>query len=461
MIFKHILGLNLNVDFLFLDDNSPDGTGNIIDKLAKRYPFVNVIHRLKKSGIGSAHFEGIRWAYEKKYKTLITMDCDFSHSPDYLREFIKSASEADVLVGSRFIEQGGLKNWSLYRKTMTHIGHFLTKTCLKIPYDATGAYRLYQLEKIPMEVFELVQSKGYSFFFESLFVLHQNGYLIKELPIVLPARTYGESKMRFKDMKHGVLTLIYIYLKAYISEESLVYSESFVPDNESDLTQIQTEWDTYWHKKNQPSGLIYELIAVFYRKYIIKGTLNYFVKKHFKPGDKVLHAGCGSGQVDSDISKWVNIYALDFSIPALSIYKKMNKDSFEIKYGDLFDIPYNDETFDGVYNLGVMEHFNEQDIQSILKELYRVVKPNGKMIIFWPPKYGLSVIFLKLVHFVLNKIFNKDIELHPEEITLIKSESQVREMFGRANFTVIEYYFGIRDALTYSTIVLSKDISRH
>ena len=123
----------------------------------------------------------------------------------------------------------------------------------------------------------------------------------------------------------------------------------------------------------------------------------------------------------------------------------------------MFSIPSEDEVYDGVYNLGVFEHFNDQDIQRILKELHRVVKPNGKMIIFWPPEFGLSVVFLKAVHFVLNRVFKADIALHPAEISRVKSKKQVEEIFHRANFSVIDYYFGLRDALTYSVIVLTKE----
>jgi len=224
-----ILGLRLNVDILFLDDNSPDGTGNVLDGLAKRYPNVEVIHRSGKLGIGSAHFDGINWAYDHQYVTLITMDCDFSHPPKYLPDFIKNSESHDIVVGSRYILKGSDKELTLFRKTMTSLGHFLTKYLLKMPYDATGAYRLYRLDKIPRRAFDLIHSKGYSFFFESLYLLHMNQFRIKEVPITVPARTYGHTKMSIKDVLYSVQLLFRIYLTTVINRKRYEIPKPFDP----------------------------------------------------------------------------------------------------------------------------------------------------------------------------------------------------------------------------------------
>lgn len=196
-----------------------------------------------------------------------------------------------------------------------------------------------------------------------------------------------------------------------------------------------------------------------YRKFIIKRCLNYFVSKYFKKGEGVLHAGCGSGQVDVDIKNRVSITALDSSVDALSVYKKVNKNSCKIIHGSLFNIPLDDEFVDGIYNLGVMEHFTELEIQEILHEFYRVLKPNGRMVIFWPPEFGLSVIFLKGVRFLLKILLKRDTKLHPDEVTLVQSKDHVRSIFEKANFTMIDYYFGMKDLFTHSVIVLAKKAS--
>ena len=223
-IYNQIKALNLDTDILFLDDNSPDGTGKIIDNIIAKNKNVFVIHRSGKLGIGSAHKEGIKYAYNKKYETLITMDCDFTHSPEYIKDFINNSEDYDVVVGSRFLKKDSLSSWNLFRKFMTYLGHFLTFILLNMPYDASGAFRLYKLDKIKPGVFDLVQSNGYSFFFESLFILHMNKYKIREIPTELPARTYGHSKMTLKDIRTSIIQLLTTFKRKILNKETLIYN---------------------------------------------------------------------------------------------------------------------------------------------------------------------------------------------------------------------------------------------
>jgi dolichol-phosphate mannosyltransferase len=215
-----ILGLGLDLDLLFIDDNSSDGTGEILDRLARAHPNVKVVHRPGKLGIGSAHQAGIAWAYDHGYAQLITMDCDFTHSPHHIPEFLATSAQGfDVVVGSRYMQKDSLPDWNLYRKTLTLTGHVLTKKLLRLPYDATGAYRCYRLTSIPRAAFDLVTSHGYSFFFESLYVLHRNDARIAEIPIVLPNRMYGHSKMTLAEIKRSVQLLVTTYLETVLSPQ--------------------------------------------------------------------------------------------------------------------------------------------------------------------------------------------------------------------------------------------------
>jgi len=210
-LFKGILDLELELDVLFMDDHSPDGTGKILDGLAKKHPNLKVIHRSGKLGIGSAHREGIRWAYAHGYKVLITMDSDFTHPPEYIASLLDNAGDYDVVVGSRYMLPGSLKEWNWYRKFLTCLGHFLTVFFLRFKYDATGALRLYRLDKIPSHAFDLVHSQGYSFLYESLFILNFNKFRIKEIPIKLFARSYGHSKMCLRDIWQSFQLLMVIF----------------------------------------------------------------------------------------------------------------------------------------------------------------------------------------------------------------------------------------------------------
>ena len=154
-----LTALHLDADILFIDDGSPDGTGAVLDNLAKHHGRVRVMHREGKTGIGSAHQAGIAAAYEGGYSTLVTMDCDFTHSPSDIPRLVSAVlgSESDVVVGSRYLAPGSLPGWNLLRRSLTVFGHFLTTALLDMPEDASGAFRLYRLDRIPRELFGLVR----------------------------------------------------------------------------------------------------------------------------------------------------------------------------------------------------------------------------------------------------------------------------------------------------------------
>lgn len=212
LLFNEIIDLGLDVDFLFIDDNSPDGTGEIIDTLVEDHTNVNVMHRSGKLGIGSAHIDGIKWAYDHKYNKLLTMDCDFTHQPKYIPDFIKNSENYDIVVGSRHLSNKCIEDWDLMRKIMTSMGHIVTKHLLNMKYDATGAYRLYRLDKIPRNIFDLIRSNDYPFFFESLYILNVNDLSIKEIGIALPARNLGHSKMTKKHIIQWGKYLLYMFI---------------------------------------------------------------------------------------------------------------------------------------------------------------------------------------------------------------------------------------------------------
>ena len=130
---------------------------------------------------------------------LVTMDCDFTHSPADIPRLLEWAGRCDVVVGSRWLQSGSLPGWNLLRRSLTGFGHLLTRCLLGMPHDATGAFRLYDLETIPPAIFSAVKSGSYAFFFESLFLLRFNGFSIHEVPIVLPSRMYGHSKMDWRE----------------------------------------------------------------------------------------------------------------------------------------------------------------------------------------------------------------------------------------------------------------------
>lgn len=215
------------------------------------------------------------------------------------------------------------------------------------------------------------------------------------------------------------------------------------------------EWDEYWNKAPETRNRVYDQIAVFYRRYIIRPYLKRFISRYFAGKPAVLHAGCGGGQVEEGIIDPGSVIGLDISVNALALYKK-NHPGSDLILGNIMATGFRDGSFDGIYNLGVMEHFSEDEIHRILTEFYRVLKKEGVIVLFWPPGYGATVMFLRGVHFLYNSVLKKNVRLHPLEPGLIRSRSHVEMLVTRAGFRMRSYDFGIGDLFTYAVVVLEK-----
>lgn len=451
---EEIHKLDLDADVLFMDDHSPDGTGGILESLKSRFPRLLVQHRAGKLGIGSAHLDAIQWAYDQGYEQLVTMDCDFSHSPSDIPAMMNAAVDADVSVGSRWVHAGSLPGWNILRRCMTWLGHFLTKGVLGIPQDATGGFRVYRLDRVPRGLFEMVKSRGYSFFFESLYLLNRNAISIREVPIKLPARTYGHSKMSAAAAWRSARYVFELWFANLRRPEQFLLKRKS-PEIDPALA-ASSDWDSYWNEKSDKGGALYELIAGIYRRAVIRRNLNRAIRRNFPSGSALLHAGCGSGQVDTDLQKTMRLTALDLSPSALHLYCRNNPNAVAVKHGDIFHLPFPDGSFDGVYNLGVMEHFTEKEIVEILREFRRVLRSGGKIVIFWPHAGATSVLALKACHQLMRSVFKSNAQLHPPEISHVRSRRHAQELIGQAEFNLVDYRFGVSDFFVQAIVVAEK-----
>ncbi len=202
----------LGLDILVIDDNSPDGTGRIAEELASEAP-VKVMRRKGKLGIGSAHKDGFRYAMEQGYYWAITMDADFSHSPEVLPQLLAGTSTADVVIGSRYIPGGGLAGWSWPRRLLTHTAHWMTQRLLGIPYDCTGGFRLYPVSVLRQIRFDEIRSEGYAFLIEMIDHVHRKGLSVHQIPIVINSRDKGQSKISRREVFRAVKTLLRLSVK--------------------------------------------------------------------------------------------------------------------------------------------------------------------------------------------------------------------------------------------------------
>jgi dolichol-phosphate mannosyltransferase len=460
-LHEQIRALGFDADILFLDDNSPDGTGELLDQIATQDPRFSVIHRPGKQGVGSAHLSGIHWAYEHGYERLVTLDCDFTHNPADIPRLLKHArnNKCDIVVGSRYMLEDCLPGWNLLRRFLTHTGHFLTRRLLGVPQDASGAFRIYDLKRIPKWFWGGIAASGYSFFFESMFLLVQNNYVIHELPIVLPARTYGNSKMSLREAARSGFRIVSLFLQKLIEPSRFSIPPPFL-DIDPALNDPQ-QWDAYWAADRGGGSVIYDAIAITYRNLVIRRRLNLLIKRHFARGAELLHTGCGSGQVDVDIGTEMSITALDISVPALNAYRKANPYPKLLKHGSIFALPFAEASFDGVYNLGLMEHFTSHEITQILQQTQRVLKPGGKAVIFWPHHYGTSVNVLRFVHWISNSVLKRRVQLHPPEITHCRGGKWARQVIIDSGLTLEDYSFGPGDFWVQAILVLKKPHSNY
>lgn len=192
---------------LVIDDASPDGTGEQVLELARQEPRLQLITRSAKLGVGSAHKFALDEAVRTDAQILITLDADQTHKAADIPRLLSALAGADVAVGSRFAKTGGLENWALTRKLLTHLGHWATRIILQVPFDATGALRAYRVSVVTGLLKSNSLSDGYSWFYESATVLHRCGLRIVEVPITLTSRAYGSSKMQLRDVTFSMFNL--------------------------------------------------------------------------------------------------------------------------------------------------------------------------------------------------------------------------------------------------------------
>jgi SAM-dependent methyltransferase len=356
----------------------------------------------------------------------------------------------DLSTGSRYMQPDSLPEWNVLRRSLTSFGHFLTRRLLSIPYDATGALRAYDLRRIPRHTFDKVEARGYGFFFESMYVLIREGYSVGEFAIVLPARTYGSSKMSLRETIRSGSQLLNIWRK------SLLRRKRSSSQREEPTQSAPQDWDSYWNSKDRPTGKVYDVIASTYRNMIIRRNLEASIYRTYKDGSHLLHAGCGSGGVDVGLHGRMKITAVDKSAAAIRTYRKNNPSVHSVESADIMALPFAPASFDGAYNLGVLEHFTKSEIEKILNELNRVIKPEGKLVIFWPHARATSVAVLKSVHWFLRDVLHKPEPLHPPEISLLRSKQWVADILAKSGFTLEKYSFGARDFFVQAIIVARK-----
>jgi dolichol-phosphate mannosyltransferase len=191
----HALGAQ-GVRVLVIDDNSPDGTGGIADRLAAELDYVDVLHRTSKDGLGPAYLAGFRRALADGAERILEMDCDFSHDPHDVPRLLAATDGADLALGSRYVGGGSIRNWGLVRRAISTAGSFYARVLLSSGIrDLTGGFKCYRREVLETIDLDAVRSRGYAFQIETTYRAVRAGFRVVEVPIAFVDREAGGSKM--------------------------------------------------------------------------------------------------------------------------------------------------------------------------------------------------------------------------------------------------------------------------
>jgi dolichol-phosphate mannosyltransferase len=213
-IVRAVLEADSRVDILVVDDNSPDGTGQLADRLAAAEPRVRVLHRARKEGLGRAYLAAFRWALDAGYTYILEMDADFSHDPRCVPMLLNAAEAgADVVLGSRYVAGGGTVNWGLLRKVISRGGSLYARSVLGVGVrDLTGGFKCFRRQALEKLNLEAVKSTGYAFQIELTYRALREGLVVREVPILFEDRRVGQSKMSRKIFLEALVRVIQLRL---------------------------------------------------------------------------------------------------------------------------------------------------------------------------------------------------------------------------------------------------------
>lgn len=206
-LISQVLDKDPRIEMLIVDDNSPDGTGDLVEGIGRGEPRVHLLRRPGKMGLGTAYRDGFRWALARDYEYIFEMDADFSHDPRHLPEFLAVAQEADFVLGSRYLNgRVTVVNWPMKRLMLSYFANIYARVVTGMHlWDGTGGFKCFHRRVLAAIDLDKVRSNGYAFQIEMSFRAHHKGFRGKEIPIVFTDRTVGDSKMSGHIVREAIL----------------------------------------------------------------------------------------------------------------------------------------------------------------------------------------------------------------------------------------------------------------
>jgi dolichol-phosphate mannosyltransferase len=212
-----VLAQDPRVEVLVVDDNSPDGTGQLADEMVSTNPRVHVLHRQAKDGLGRAYLAGFAWALERPYQAIFEMDADFSHDPTFIPAFLRTLEEADLVLGSRYATGVNVINWPISRLLLSLGANLYARMITGLPLtDCTGGFKCFRREVLQALELGHVRSNGYAFQIEMSFRAWKRGFTLREIPIIFYERVEGHSKMSKRIVREAVWMVWWLRLQAIL-----------------------------------------------------------------------------------------------------------------------------------------------------------------------------------------------------------------------------------------------------
>lgn len=214
-LIERIFNLEENLDVVVVDDQSPDGTGDVVDAIAAEDARIHVIHRQAKLGLGTAYTAGFQYALSRGYHRIITMDADFSHNPRYIPALLRLTDEYDLAIGSRYVPGGGVRLWGVHRRLLSRGANLFARSILGLhAHDCTAGFRCYRASVLEAVDPLSIKADGYSYLLEMLWRVQRAGFTIAETPIVFTDRRRGASKISQKEIFHAAGTVFRLAFSA-------------------------------------------------------------------------------------------------------------------------------------------------------------------------------------------------------------------------------------------------------
>ncbi len=234
-LISQLMALEMDLEIIIVDDNSPDGTGELADEMARRDARVHVIHRPGKLGLGSAYIAGFKYALARGAERVVTMDADFSHHPRYVPAVVALTERYDVGIGSRYVPGGGVsEEWEMHRRWLSRGANLIARILLGLKaHDCTAGFRCYRREVLQNIELDRIFSNGYSFLIELMFRCQRLGYTFGETPILFENRRRGSSKISQSEIYKAMLTVLRLGMSRLLFWRSVERYGKPAPDTQS------------------------------------------------------------------------------------------------------------------------------------------------------------------------------------------------------------------------------------